>query len=116
MALGGGIMDFVQRFQTLQLQRDTSDDLIKVGWPRSLSVAYYASGHHAGSVVEEVVASRVTLSLCFASLSRLLTGVVAPTGSPHLLRKGRERLTPRKFPIDRRAQQLPSRPGRCYKL
>ncbi|KAH8892053.1 hypothetical protein GQ53DRAFT_781712 [Thozetella sp. PMI_491] len=29
MAMGAGIMDFVQRFQTLQLQRDTSDELIK---------------------------------------------------------------------------------------
>ncbi len=32
MAMGGGIMDFVQRFQSLQLQRDTSDELIKVGY------------------------------------------------------------------------------------
>jgi hypothetical protein len=30
MALGG-IMDFVQRFQSLQIQRDSSDELIKVG-------------------------------------------------------------------------------------
>lgn len=28
-ANGGGIIDFYQRFQQLQLQRDTSDDLIK---------------------------------------------------------------------------------------
>ncbi|KAK0634678.1 hypothetical protein B0T17DRAFT_586418 [Bombardia bombarda] len=29
MAMSGGIMDFVQRFQNLQLRRDSSDDLIK---------------------------------------------------------------------------------------
>ena len=28
--MGGGLMDFVQRFQNIQLQRDTSDELIKV--------------------------------------------------------------------------------------
>lgn len=27
---GGGVIDFYQRFQQLQLQRDTSDELIKV--------------------------------------------------------------------------------------
>lgn len=26
---GGGVFDFCQRFQALQLQRDTSDELIK---------------------------------------------------------------------------------------
>lgn len=41
---GGGILDFYQRFQQLQLQRDTSDELIKV-WPlpalpRSASLGY----------------------------------------------------------------------------
>lgn len=30
MAMNGGIMDFVQRFQALQLHRDSSDELIKV--------------------------------------------------------------------------------------
>ncbi|KAK3387700.1 hypothetical protein B0H63DRAFT_521729 [Podospora didyma] len=29
MAMGGGIMDYVQRFQNLQLHRDTGDELIK---------------------------------------------------------------------------------------
>lgn len=28
-ANGGGVIDFYQRFQQLQLQRDTSDELIK---------------------------------------------------------------------------------------
>src|SRR4051794_19570965 len=30
MAMGGGIMDFVQRFRTLQLQRHSSEELIQV--------------------------------------------------------------------------------------
>lgn len=29
--MAAGIMDFVQRFNVIQLQRDTSDELIKVG-------------------------------------------------------------------------------------
>jgi hypothetical protein len=33
MAMGGGIMDFVQRFRTLQVQRLSSEELIQVRRP-----------------------------------------------------------------------------------
>lgn len=37
---GGGVLDFYQRFQQLQLQRDSSDELIKV---RTLSALLCSS-------------------------------------------------------------------------
>jgi hypothetical protein len=42
------IMDFVQRFQALQVQRDTGDELIKVGPAPAPPVS---SGHHPGAAV-----------------------------------------------------------------
>ena len=57
MAMGGGLMDFVQRFQNIQLQRDTSDELIKV--PKNRPRPFYLPAHRLKS---SLVASILILS------------------------------------------------------
>ena len=55
--MGGGLMDFVQRFQNIQLQRDTSDELIKV--PKNRPRPFYLPAHRLKS---SLVASILILS------------------------------------------------------